>query len=164
MSQILYNRRCRCKEIEKLSLTKKRKTPIRSGGKPLKYPESEELLSKTFYIKYDTCLSATAKLILNSFQAKYFYYALDDILYLLKFNLNEQKNLLATLYSPVLSIHNNLSINFFDIWIEELYIHEVPKNNKFLEKQLNYLSYSNHITLKLVYKPKPLLKTQDSLW
>jgi hypothetical protein len=72
------------------------------------------------------------KFILNSFQNKYIYYAIDDILYLLKSNPIERDNLLAILYSPVLSLQNNFSINFFDIWIREVYIDEISKVNKFL--------------------------------
>jgi hypothetical protein len=63
-----------------------------------------------------------AKFILNSFQNKYLYYAIDDILYSLKSNPIERDNLLGILYSPVLSLQNNFSINFFDIWIREIYI------------------------------------------
>jgi hypothetical protein len=62
---------------------------------------------------------------------KYLYYAIDDILYLLKANPIERDNLLAILYSPIISLQNNLSINFFDIWINEIYINETPKINKF---------------------------------
>ena len=49
-------------------------------------------------------LSSTAKFILNSFQNKYIYYAIDDILYSLKSNPIERDNLLAILYSPILFI------------------------------------------------------------
>ena len=87
---------------------------------------------KLFQIKYEKKLSSTAKAILNSFQNKYIYYAIDDILYLLKTNTIERNNLLALLYSPILSLQNNFSINFFDIWIREVYIEEPIKPNKFL--------------------------------
>jgi hypothetical protein len=66
-----------------------------------------------------------AKLILNSFQNKYIYYAIDDILYSLKSNPIERDNLLAILYSPVLSLQNNFSINFFDIWIREFILRNI---------------------------------------
>jgi hypothetical protein len=49
-------------------------------------------------------LSSTAKFILNSFQNKYIYYAIDDILYLLKSDPIERDSLLAILYSPILSL------------------------------------------------------------
>jgi hypothetical protein len=82
MNRILYENRCRCNED--FSITKKRKSNTRSEGKPLQYPKSNEITSKTFQIKYEKKLSLTAKFILNSFQNKYIYYAIDDILYLLK--------------------------------------------------------------------------------
>jgi hypothetical protein len=88
MNRILYENRCRCNE--EFSITKKRKSTTRSEGKPLQYPKSNEITSQTFQIKYEKKLSSTAKVILNSFQNKYIYYAIDDILYLLKENpLNE---------------------------------------------------------------------------
>jgi hypothetical protein len=133
MNRILYENRCRCNE--EFSITKKRKSTTRSEGKPLQYPKSNEITSQTFQIKYEKKLSSTAKFILNSFQNKYIYYAIDDILYLLKGNPIERDNLLAILYSPVLSLQNNFSINFFDIWIREIYIEEISKVNKFLTNE-----------------------------
>jgi hypothetical protein len=88
MNRILYENRCRCNE--EFSITKKRKSTTRSEGKPLQYPKPNEITSKTFQIKYEKKLSSTAKFILNSFQNKYIYYAIDDILYLLnQIQLNE---------------------------------------------------------------------------
>ena len=80
MNQILYEKRCKCKE--EFSITKKRKSSNRSEGKPFLYPDSNEIISKTFQIKYERNLSPIAKFLLNSFQNKYLYYAIDDILYL----------------------------------------------------------------------------------
>jgi hypothetical protein len=130
MNRILYENRCRCNED--FSITKKRKSSTRSEGKPLQYPKSNEITSKTFQIKYPNKLSLTSKFILNSFQNKYIYYAIDDILYTLKSSPIERDNLLAILYSPVLSLQNNFSVNFFDIWIRQVYIEEISKTNKFL--------------------------------
>jgi hypothetical protein len=164
MNRILYKNRCRCNE--KISITKKRSSNSISEGKPLQYPdpESDEIISKTFQIKYDKKLSPIAKLVLNSFHNKYIYYAIDDILYSFKSTPHERENLLAILYSPVLSLHNNFSINFFDIWIHEIYINEVSKVNKFLNNDsLNFEQFS-YITIKLFYKTSLPIKKQDSLW
>ena len=162
MNRILYDIRCKCRE--EIAVTKKRKTTNRSEGKPFLYPNSNELTSKTFQIKYEKRLSSIAKFILNSFHNKYLYYAIDDILYLLKANSIERDNLLAVLYSPVLSLHNNLSINFFDIWIHEIYINEVTKTNKFLDKDCENLDSFHYITIKLLYRTKVPIKKQESLW
>jgi hypothetical protein len=162
MNRILYESRCRCKE--EFSLTKKRKSSNRSEGKPLQYPKSNEITSKTFHIKYNKKLSSIAKLILNSFRNKYIYYAIDDILYLLKSNPIEKDNLLEILYLPVLSLQNNLSINFFDIWIHEVYIHEVSKANKFISNNSQNFKQFNYITIKLLYKTRAPIKKQESLW
>lgn len=162
MNRILYQLRCKCKE--EFSITKKRKSNSRSEGKPLQYPDFDEITSKTFQIKYENKISPTAKLLLSSFKNKYFYYAIDDILYLLKLNRTERENLLTLLYSPVLSIHNNFSINFFDIWIHEVYIHDVSKVNKFLNQNSNHIQPFSYITIKLLYKTRMPVKKQESLW
>lgn len=160
MNQILYENRCRCNE--EFSITKKRKSMTRSEGKPLQYPT--EITSKTFQIKYEKRLSSIAKAILNSFQNKYIYYAIDDVLYLLKANSVERENLLAILYSPVLSLQNNFSINFFDIWIREIYIEEISKVNKFLTNNSETSGQFSYITIKLLYKTRVPVKKQESLW
>ena len=162
MNRILYEIRCKCKE--EISITKKRKSSTRSEGKPLPYPKRKEMTSKTFQIKYEKKLSSIAKFLLNSFQNKYLYYAIDDLLYTLKSNPSERDDLLAILYSPVLSLQNNLSINFFDIWVHEIYINEVSKTNKFLKKNCRNFEPFNYITIKLLYKPKVPMKKQGSLW
>ena len=162
MNRILYKNRCRCNE--KFSITKKRKGSKLSEGKPLQYPKPDEGISKTFQIKYDKKLSPIAKLILNSFQNKYIYYAIDDILYSFKSNPKERDNLLAILYSPVLSLQNNFSINFFDIWIQEIYINEISKINKFLKNESSNVEQLSYITIKLFYKIRIPVKKPDSLW
>jgi hypothetical protein len=162
MNRILYEIRCKCNE--EISVTKKRKSINRSEGKPVLYPNPGELTSKTFQIKYEKQLSSVAKFLLNSFQNKYLYYAIDDILYLLNSNPSERDNLLALLYSPVLSLQNNLSINFFDIWIQEIYIDDVSKTNKFLQTNAQNFETFHYITVKLLYRTKVPVKKQESLW
>jgi len=162
MNRILYEIRCKCNE--EISVTKKRKSINRSEGKPVLYPNPGELTSKTFQIKYEKQFSSVAKFLLNSFQNKYLYYAIDDILYLLNSNPSERDNLLALLYSPVLSLQNNLSINFFDIWIQEIYINDVSKTNKFLKTNLQSVETFHYITVKLLYRTKVPVKKQESLW
>ena len=162
MNQVLYEHRCKCNE--EVSITKKPKLSIQSDGKTLLYPMQSEVTIKTFQIKYEKKLSTIAKFALNSFQNKYLYYAIDDILYLLKSNLVEQENLLNILYSPVLALQNNLSINFFDIWIYEIYINEAKTKNKFLAQNIPDPKSISYITIKLLYKTKVPIKKQESLW
>ena len=162
MNRILYENRCKCNEG--FSIIKKRKSTTRSEGKPLQYPKPNEIISKTFQIKYDKKLSTTSKFILNNFQNKYIYYAIDDILYSLKAKPIERDNLLAVLYSPILSLQNNSSVNFFDIWIREVYIDVISKNNKFLKNDSKTLKQFNYITIKFFYKIRVPIKKQQSLW
>lgn len=162
MNRILYNARCRCNEES----SKKRKATKkgRSQGNKLLYPDPEWSESKTFQIKCEKKLSSVAKFILNSFQDKYIYYAIDDILDSLKSNPSERDNLLAILYSPILSLQNNFSINFFDIWIDEIYINEVSKVNKFLSNDSSNFKQSCYITITLLYNLPLLPKSRESLW
>lgn len=162
MNQVFYENRCKCNE--EFSITKKRKSNTRSEGKPLQYPKPNEITSKTFQIEYHKHLSLTSKVILNSFQNKYIYYAIDDILYSLKSNPLERDNLLAVLYSPILSLQNDFLINFFDIWIRDIYISETSKPNKFLKQDSESLEKVDYITIKLFYKTRVPIKKQESLW
>ena len=162
MNRILYENRCRCNED--FSITKKRKSSTRSEGKPLQYPKFDEITSKIFQIKYEDKLSVTAKFILNSFQNKYIYYAIDDILYTFKSSQIERDNILAILYSPIISLQNNLSVNFFDIWIRDIYIEEVEKTNKFLSTESQNLNQFTYITIQFFYKTKIPIRKQESLW
>jgi hypothetical protein len=164
MNRILYENRCKCNEEFSTSKKRKFKLKTRSEGKPLQYPKSNEITSKTFQIKYQKNLSLTAKFILNNFQNKYIYYAIDDILYSFKANPIERDNLLAVLYSPIISLQNNFSVNFFDIWIREVYIDEISKSNKFLKNESKSLKQFNYITIKFIYKTKVPGKKQESLW
>ena len=152
------------KYSEEFSITKKRKSTTRSEGKPLQYPKTNEIISKTFQIKYEKKLSATAQFILNSFQNKYIYYAMDDILYFFDLEASERTNLLSLLYSPILLLQNNYSINFFDIWIREIYIDKVSKVNRFLHDNSSTSAQFSYITIKFFYKTRVPVKKQDSLW
>lgn len=162
MNQILFENRCKCNE--EISVIKKPKLMSLSEGKPLQYPKSSEIKSKTFQIKYDGKLSVIAKFILNSFQNKYIYYGIDDILYQFGLDSNEYETLLAILYSPVISLQNNYSVNFFDIWVNEIYIEECSKPNKFLIHESQIWSQITSITVKFFYKTKVQTKKQESLW
>ena len=85
-------------------------------------------------------------------------------MYLFELNKNERENLLAILYSPILSLQNNYSVNFFDIWVKEIYIDEIFKPNKFLGPNSQTSKHFSYITIKLFYKTKVPLKKQESLW
>lgn len=106
---------------------------------------------KTFNVKYEKTLSPFAKIILQSLQFKHFYYVRDDISYLLKSHPVERDFLLQALYSIVISLQNNLAINFFDMWIYEIYITEVANSNKFLRKTYQKKEFDEYITIKLAY-------------
>jgi hypothetical protein len=128
------------------------------------YPNRINLRSKTFFINYHKPLSTVDKILLNNFQKKYLYHAIDDILYSLKSKPRERDNLLAILYSPVIYLQNNFSIDFFDIWIDEISISKLSKGNKFLTNGHSNLEPFSSITIKLVYNKKLLAKKPESFW
>jgi hypothetical protein len=142
-------------------VTKKQKS---NEGRPLKYLDRSESILRTFQIRYEKKLSSIAKLVLNSFQNKYIYYAIDDILNSFQSNPNERDNLLAILYSPIISLQNNFSIHFFDIWIDEIYIKEISKVNKFLTNDSLNREQSSYIIIKLIYKTRIPRQKPDPLW
>lgn len=154
-----YIKRCCCSEkIEEL-VKRRLKTP-----RPFWHEVNEKAILKTFQIKYEKNLSSTAKLLLNSFRYKYLYYAIDDILELLRSDPIEQENLLSILYSPVLSLQNDFCINFFDIWIYEIFITKSKKRNKFLLASHQNFESGNDITIKFLYRPSIPVKKPESLW
>ena len=168
MNRILYQARCRCKEesleTKKRKPTKTKRTDDRSIVYPFFFEKSDTVLTKTFQIRYDKKLSPVAKFILKSFRNKHIYYAMDDILYLLKSTPTERDNLLAILNSSILSLQNNFCIDFFDIWIDEIFINEVSKINKFLSNDSSNFKQFNYITIKLLYKTRIPIKKPESLW
>lgn len=129
--------------------------------RPLKYPNANRSFSKTFQIRYEKKLSSIAKLLLNSFQDKHIYYAIEDILDVFRSNPKERENLLGILYSPIISLQNNFSIHFFDIWIDEIYINEISKTNKFLSSNIEESTY---IIIKFMYTSRLPARKPDPLW
>jgi len=119
---------------------------------------------KTFSVKCDNKLSPLAKTILQSFNFKLYYYVIDDLLYLLKSNLDERDYLLQILNSSVIFLQNNLYVNFFDIYIYDITINEVSEFNRFVNKQSNSFKVSNTITIKLAYQLKPVQKKLETIW
>lgn len=154
MNKILYQNRCKCKKI---FFSTKRPTKQR----PANYAPVDEALSKSFKIFYNHELSSETKFLLNSFRKKYVYHAIDDILYALNLNSNERKNLLSLLHSPILSLHNSNFVDFFDIWIHDLYIKKNLKINRLLTTKFHN---SYQITIVLRYKLKNPKRTPTSLW
>lgn len=155
-------------DLEHIEIPEKLKLPYE--GRQLftrwthSYPNFNEIKSKTFYIKYDQELSVVNKIMLNNFQNKYLYHVIDDIMYSLKSKPIERDSLLAIIYSPVLYLQNNFSIDFFDIWIDEIYIHKESKTNKFLTKEKLNLEPFSYITIKFLYTTKLPVKKPEPLW
>ena len=119
---------------------------------------------KTFNVKCDIELSSLAKVIIKSFKFKLYYYIVDDLLYLLKSNPEECDYILKMLHSSVIFLQNNLSVNFFDIYIYDIQINELSKFNRFVTNQSESFKVSNIITIKLAYQVKPITKKLETTW
>ena len=119
---------------------------------------------KTFNVKCDKKLSSLAITILQSFKFKLYYYVMDDLLYLLKSNLDERDYLLQILNSSVIFLQNNLYVNFFDIYIYDITINEISKFNRFVNEQSELFKLSNTITIKLAYQVKVVPKKLETIW
>ena len=177
---------CNCSTVRKRANAQKSNRTSITDGKPLLYQPRikmelnqdltkpfqfpDELFKgqflKTVQIKYKFPLSLTAQSILTSFSNKYMYYAIDDILYLLDSNPTERDNILAVLYSSMLSLHNDLSINFFDIWIQSIFINENYSTNRFLTNKQENLNRTTEtiLTLKLHYITRVTVKKPEPIW
>ena len=130
-----------------------------------KTPLSNQFL-KTFQIQSQFPLSLTARHLLLSFTNKYIYYAIDDILYMSSISSSEREHLLDIIYSLMLSLQNDFSTNFFDIWIDSVYLNTNPITNRFLQNQTKSFDQISEttITLKLHYFIRTPVKKPESIW
>ena len=119
---------------------------------------------KTFSVRYDKKLSKRAKIVLQSFKLKFYYYVIDDILYFLKSNPNECNYLLQILNSTALFLQNNFGVNFFDIYIYDIQINEISKANRFTYDENEPVKISNNIIIKLAYQVQSLEEILDTTW
>jgi hypothetical protein len=173
-----FGQKCRCKEellIRKKELEdgrkdeneKKKLVPVKSNVTLYPTPMNSKttlMNSKTFSMEYNHKLSSMAKMMLKSFKDKYIYYAIDDILCFFKSKPLERDSLLSLFYSPMISLQNTFSVDFFDIWIKEIYITETVKVNKFLTQTNQRLEPLNSITITFGYKMNLPAKKTESLW
>lgn len=155
------NSKCQCKDLFWHSNKIKKRRISLTQGRPLKYPNNESKYSKIFKIHYDTKLSSLEKLIISSFKNKYIYYVIDDINSILYSKQFDNNHLLLMLYSSMTWLHNNQSINFFDIWISNICIKEERKSNRFLKSNDTCQTW---ITLILYYKIRSPRRKPKVLW
>ena len=119
---------------------------------------------KTFSVRYDKKLSKRAKIVLQSFKLKFYYYVIDDILYFLKSDQNECNCLLQILNSTAIFLQNNLGVSFFDIYVYDIQINEISKTNRFTNDKQEPIRVSNAITIKLAYQVQSLEEILDITW
>jgi hypothetical protein len=113
---------------------------------------------KTFNVEYKEDLSPLAKIVIQSLKMKLYYYAIDDLLYILKSNKNEVKNIINILNSTVIFLQNHFYVDFFDIYVYDITFNKVSKFNNFLDNEYNFLLTSNNLIIKLAYELKHHIK------
>lgn len=133
-------------------------------GRPILYPYKEKKSCKTFQVYYQKELSSITKSILTGFKNKYIYYAIEDLKASLPSNSFERNDILSVLYSSMLWLHNNQCINFFDIWIANVYIREEISKNRFVKISSKQFTNNTKITLVLFYKIGLPRINLTSLW
>lgn len=119
---------------------------------------------KTFSVRYEKELSKRAKVVLQSFRLKLYYYVIDDILYFLKSDPHECNYLLQILNSTAIFLQNNMGVNFFNIYVYDILINEVSKTNRFIYDEKKPVKFSNNITIKLAYQVQSLEEIFDTTW
>lgn len=119
---------------------------------------------KTFHIKYDDSLSYVVTQLLKSFKTKYLYCVIDEIIYVLKSNPKEQKRLLLTICSIAIFLQNNFCISFFDMWIQEMFIQESSRHNKFLNQSISNLNTQSYLTISFGFELKSPPKKKEIPW
>ena len=119
---------------------------------------------KTFSVRYEKELSKRAKIVLQSFRLKFYYYVIDDILYFLKSDPDEYNYLLKYLNSTAIFLQNNLGVSFFDIYIYDIRVNEILKTNRFIYGEERPVKISNIIIVKLAYQVPSLEEIFDTNW
>jgi hypothetical protein len=88
----------------------------------------------------------------------------DDISHLSKANPVERDNVVAVVHSPVVSLQNDLSVHFLDVWIREICIDVTPKINEFLTDDSEVSEQLGCATIKLSCKTRVPVKKKESSW
>lgn len=162
------------------------KTKERREPKPLEYPRPErgcigaddfgDLIpnpkcydplpeGQTFRLQLSSPLSPTLKPLLASWKDKYLWYALDDLLDVFRTQPTEQQRMLGLLAGPVIRLQNRDSIDFFKIWIQQVWMEETPVSpNRFLAADRRPSDSTTLITLELCYQESRITPKPTPLW
>lgn len=116
----------------------------------------------TVNAKYENALSPAAKNLLKSLRKHSFYKAIEKISNIT--NSFERTLILQIIYSAVTYAENNQYANLIKLWIDDIYIKKVPKQNRFISKNSERLEYEHFIIINLGFEYKPLPIKKESLW
>jgi len=116
----------------------------------------------TVTAKYNYRLSLNIKKILKKIRKRSFYKAIEIITYMS--NMFERNSILQILYSAVAYSENNHSSNLLKLWIDDIYIKKVPKDNDFIEQTESNLKFNYYIIIILGFEYKALPTKKEALW
>ena len=120
------------------------------------------MASVTVTAKYNYRLSLNIKKILKKIRKRSFYKAIEIITYMS--NMFERNSILQILYSAVAYSENNHSSNLLKLWIDDIYIKKVPKDNDFIEQTESNLKFNYYIIIILGFEYKALPTKKEALW
>ena len=116
----------------------------------------------TVNAKYSYKITQNLKKVLKNLRKRSFYKSV-EILSKLSNNL-ERTVILQIIYSAVAYAENNHHANLLKVWVDDIYIKEVVKSNKFLNKKSEKLKNTYYITLKISFEYKAFPGKKESIW
>jgi len=125
---------------------------------------SLEPIFQTFTVKCEKNLSSRSKNILKTWKGKAFYYANEDILYLFKFNPIEQDFFLKILHSMAIFLQNATSASFFDIYIDDINITQIPRFNHSNTQKSHNIDLLDCLSFKLKCSVTPPPEKPETPW
>mgnify|MGYP000875633953 CR=1 FL=1 len=100
--------------------------------------------------------------ILKSLRKRSFYKAIEIVSNMT--NVVEKNYILQLLYSAVTYTENNHYSNLLKLWIDDIYIKKVPKDNDFIEQTESNLKFNYYIIIILGFEYKALPTKKEALW
>jgi hypothetical protein len=116
----------------------------------------------TIKAKYNNEITQTLQKTLKTLRKLSFYIAIDILADLS--NTKERTAILQILYSAVTYAENNHYANLVKIWIDDIYIKNISKQNYFLNQSSQKLEYKYYIIIKLGFEYKAFPVKKELIW
>lgn len=116
----------------------------------------------TIKAKYKNKITQTLQKTLKTLRKLSFYIAIDILSDLS--NTEERTAILQILYSAVTYAENNHYANLVKIWIDDIYIKNILKQNYFLNQNSQKLEDKYYIIIKLGFEYKAFPVKKELIW